>query len=69
MTKKDIQILKALLLSDTPKKYRRELWTICSGAKLSKLNNKSYYKKIKSNIIGNSFMELFYTNRKRFKSF
>ena len=32
--------------SDTPKKYRRELWTICSGAKLSKLNNKSYYKKL-----------------------
>ena len=46
MTKKDIQILKALLLSDTPKKYRRELWTICSVAKLSKLNNKSYYKKL-----------------------
>ena len=46
MTKKDIQILKALLLTDTPKKYRQELWIICSGAKLAKLNNKSYYKNI-----------------------
>ena len=46
MTKKDIRKLKALLLCDTSKKYRRELWTICSGAKLSKLNNMSYYKKI-----------------------
>ena len=46
MSKKDIRILKALLLCNTPKKYRRELWTICSGAKLSKLNNESYYKKI-----------------------
>ena len=46
MTEKDIQILKALLLFDIPKKYRKELWIICSGAKLAKINNKGYYKKI-----------------------
>lgn len=46
MTKKDIRILKALLLGDTPKKYRKELWITCSGAKLSKINNKSYYQKL-----------------------
>ena len=28
------------------KKYRKELWIICSGAKLSKINNKSYYQKL-----------------------
>ena len=46
MTKKEIQILKALLLCNTPKKYRKELWLICSGAKLEKINDKDYYKKI-----------------------
>ena len=46
MTKKEIQILKALLLCNTPKKYRKELWLICSGAKLEKINDKDYYQKI-----------------------
>lgn len=46
MTEKDVRILKALILGKTPQKYRKELWTICSGAKLSKNNNKSYYKNI-----------------------
>ena len=46
MSKKDIQMLKALLLSSTTKKYRKELWLICSGAKLEKINNKGYYEKI-----------------------
>ena len=46
MTENDIRILKALLLFDIPKNYRKELWTVCSGAKLSKMNNEGYYKKI-----------------------
>ena len=46
MTKKEIKILKALLLCNTPKKYRKELWLICSGAKLEKINDKDYYQKI-----------------------
>ena len=46
MTENDIRILKALLLYDIPKNYRKDLWIVCSGAKLSKMNNEGYYKKI-----------------------
>ena len=46
MTEKDLRILKALILSNTSQKYRKELWTICSGAKFSKNSNKKYYKKL-----------------------
>ena len=43
MTKKDFRILKALLLGETPNKYRKKLWIICSGAQLAKTNNIKYY--------------------------
>ena len=46
MTPSDIRSLKVLLLGGTPNKYRRDLWLICSGAKLLKINNKSYYEQL-----------------------
>jgi hypothetical protein len=43
MTKKDIRILKTLLLGDIQNKYRKKLWMICCGIKLEKINNEKYY--------------------------
>lgn len=46
MNLKELEILKMLLIQGTPKEYRQKFWLTATGARESKKQEPTYYKKL-----------------------